>query len=326
MSSSPLPTALVAGQPDSSTQAIGNSTRKFKPSLSLQISETDSQPRVSVDLGSPFCGSDLVNTFPVRSPLSQQRPSFIARPPGLYSAFYDSDSDSSEPEKQELEHEQYIFIPSTSPFYNPPSPPSTVFSSDCMSMACQALSERESFNVARMFHEELDRIVPRMDEKALDFDIDCLNGVDEELLFAPMDVFRDVFYNDTLRCSLSPLTFSIVPSIGVSSFDLDQKQLPAIPDDIEADDEDFGDFYDVDQSDDDCSYNSEDSYNWSAWSEADSVSYISLSERSTSPPPRRAIDASPPLDRRLVAPFERDSLRFSVVPQNRFFCGMFSSC
>ncbi|THV06654.1 hypothetical protein K435DRAFT_450467 [Dendrothele bispora CBS 962.96] len=257
MSSSTLPIVLAAGQPKSMSNAMGNFAGKSKPALSLRIPTVDnSQPRVSLDLGSPFCGNDLAKTFHIHSPFSEQRLSLIPRPPGLYSTSYnDPDCDGSESETQQG-LDQYIYIPSTSPFYNPPSPPRSLFPLDCLSMSCEALSEPGTFHIARSFHEELDRILPSMDEKALGFDVDCLEGVDEQLLSAPMEVFGDIFYNNMVQCPSSPVPLPITPSISVSSFDSDCKQLPIILDDGEAPD-----------GNDSCS-DSDESCHWSSCSEA----------------------------------------------------------
>ncbi|KAJ7478588.1 hypothetical protein B0H11DRAFT_2027929 [Mycena galericulata] len=105
-------------------------------------------------------------TKPAYSPLKPTHPTI---------EWADSDSDSDSDAESELvpcDDSQYISIPSSSPFYSAPAPPTfrTTFDHPPVGyipFACHALEDGHSQTAAELFHAELERVIPAEDEERL---------------------------------------------------------------------------------------------------------------------------------------------------------------
>ncbi|KAJ7133741.1 hypothetical protein C8R43DRAFT_644918 [Mycena crocata] len=188
---------------------------------------------LQVNLGPPFhllteIDSDAETPSPLTISFDFPKPKSFPLKTHIITVWSDSDSDSDSDSEPPIDDSQYIVIPSDSPFYSPPTPPTfqTVFdllpvdnsqyisiSSDSpfysppapptfqtafdlppvgfMPFACQALGDADR-TAAELFHAELDRILPEEVKKELFLvDEQCLKGMDRELFSAPMDAFMD---------------------------------------------------------------------------------------------------------------------------------------
>jgi len=275
-----------------------------RPSLLLTIPQ--SKQIFDVDLGSPFDANPytsrrLSTAIPVISPKTatpfSQRTATIISPntATATSVFFDWDkatttTESSVDDNDDEGEAQIITIAPGTTFYNPPPPltcPTPSFAT--LTFGCGALDgSRSTKSPAQLFHEQLTRMI-RINDKAIIFDVDCLEEMETQLLVSPVDAFSELCMESTRKSIYSPQQQTV------------WRALPDVPDDFEPLDEDLEemieDFEDEDYSSD------------------EAITPLGQSTFTVS------------LDKRLVAPFnfEADiSNRYSVTPSRTLLCGLFS--
>ncbi|KAF9007767.1 hypothetical protein BDZ89DRAFT_1079252 [Hymenopellis radicata] len=284
---------------------IGNRNRQVKRTglcLALSPNEASKLKNVlEVNLGSPFGVDDTFAPTPSPMSLNFTFPSSEASTPLIFtSSFYDNACDAyvdSDPEEEaEAEEDdaeaQYITIPVTSEFYNPPPSARSSFSPwvqgsedeepiPSMSFSCDALvpeARVETKSPAELFHQMLEQVLPQLSGSVvLD---EFLHGVDMELYESPVQAFQDVCLD-----SLNPAdraSFSLHPLQRLCLRDV-----PDVPVDLD----------DV------------------AEESVTEVKVETVVPLIVTPPTpqRRPAGLAPLLDRRLVAPFETEESPFSTT-------------
>ncbi len=203
---------------------------------------------MEVNLGSPFGLDDPFAPTPSPLSLNFTVPAYEVSTPlpiftssfydNVYDAYMDADSEDEEEEEEDAEA-QYITIPITSAFYNPPPPARSSFSPwvqgfedeepiPSMSFSCDALvpeARVETKSPAELFHQELEQVLPQLSAGVvLD---EFLHGVDMELYESPVQAFQDACL-DSLNpadraFTLHPLQRLCLPDVPVG-FDDDGEE------------------------------------------------------------------------------------------------------
>jgi len=261
-----VPTIMLAGQ---------LSSKPKPPALCVNIPES-SQILLDINPGSQVC-----------SPSTPMPKTATANTPLTYVFFdWDNEKGPDSPLQDEDGDAQIITIPHGNAFYSPPklalTPPTPTFTQSA-TFACGALADRSP---ARVFHEELERLI-RLNDSPVVIDVQSLEEMEMELLVSPVDVFSELCMDSMAK------NRSTYQSTGI------WKALPDVPYDLESLDADLEDM-EEDFGDEDYS-----------------------SDEAVTPLGRNVFELNAPLDRRLVAPFEFDN-RSSVVPSKPLFCGLFS--
>ncbi|KAJ3912274.1 hypothetical protein F5877DRAFT_84979 [Lentinula edodes] len=272
------------------------------PGLFLSVPENPMKYQVSVELGSPFTANKFLN-FHSDSMFDRRIDIRTTFPLNFSSSLYDSPESDTNSQLDDSEEDitedvnedtQCIYIPSTSPFYHPP-PKARPFasSSSNVSFSCDALAEDGSFQKQPVtsFCESLSQASDEWSEDEESKNAVCLHQKhDQDLRFSPVEIFEENRFGPA-----NPVAIYLKVS-EIASF----KPLPDVPRGIEFE-------YDYEEYD------------------SESLCSSSDMEEESKEGPVCPIDAAPPLDRHLVAPFEDygcRSLRASIVPKTSF-CGLF---
>ncbi|KAJ3809932.1 hypothetical protein F5876DRAFT_77265 [Lentinula aff. lateritia] len=275
-------------------------TSSKNPGLYLSVPENPMKYQVSVELGSPFTANKFLNfqsdsLFRGRIDIRTTFPlNFSSSPYDSPESHTDSQDEEEDITEDANEDTQCIYIPSTSPFYRPPRKACLFASSSSnISFSCAALPEDRSFQTqsATSFYESPPPASDEWKEAEHSKSTLCLHQKhDQDLSFSPVKIYEENRFSPTSQVAIYLKVLEMAAS----------KPLPDVPRGIDFE-------YDYEE------YDSESSCSSSDLEEERKEGRVC------------PIDAAPPLDLHLVAPFEHyghRNLRASIVPKTSF-CGLF---